>query len=497
MNIKRTNVLWFGRDSNKSLTQSLSDFDFTIIDHGLSRTLTDSEFSYACALVLNFPEGKLGLFFGRLESLIIPALNHGLLIIVECPLSVVDIIREKISSFELNQKLIKVIVNNEDNSKLITKLICFHINESGPPYSDDCCISDKEINLNEEELIFLKRAFSDCVEIKLKKLTSGFSSTGVYSIHATVGDSRPMPFFAKFNLHTKVESELKNYRDHVLPFVPFNLRPNIDSKRCVNGAKNGLIVGNFVENSDSLWSYIRSGNSKTAIYSAFDTALHAWRHPLKLAPSQDKLFEIIEDLDSQKQSRLNERFVFAKKFGNDTSQPNILIEKLNSFPLVKFIKTRIHGDLHTENIRVRNGEAILIDFEKVCWGPSSMDSTMLEIWIVFNDWPQIISFQKWKECVDKLYDLSSSHIELPHVMHEPEEGAAIWNAIRQIRLIAFPLQLERQCSEYQGCLAYWMYRIATYPINNSDESIAEVEEKCRGYAYYLSNQLANNMINRG
>lgn len=502
MNIKRTNVLWFGSDPNKSVTKSLSDFDFTIVTHGFSRGLTDSEFSNACALVVSIPEEKAGLFFGRLDSLIIPALNHGLLIIVECPLSVVQGISEKILSSKLNQKLIKVIVNNEDNAKLITKFICIHVNEAGPPYRESCSILTKEINskvvnLTEEEQVFLKRAFFDCDEITLKSLKSGFSATGVYSIHATKGDSRPMPFFAKFNTHTKVESECENYREHVLPFIPFNLRPNIDSKRCIQGAKNGLIVGNFVENSDSLWNYIRSGNSKSAIYSAFDTALHAWRHPLKLTPSKDRLFEEIEESDPEKLNFLSQRFIFAKTYENDVSPPIELIKKLNSLPLVKYIKTRVHGDLHTENIRVRNGEAILIDFEKVGWGPSSMDSAMLEIWIAFNDWPQFISFHKWKECADKLYDISKLHIELPHVMHEPEEGVAIWNAIRQIRLLAFPLQLESQYSEYQGCLAYWMYRMATYPINNSNKNIAEIEEKCRGYAYYLSNQLANNMLNRG
>jgi Ser/Thr protein kinase RdoA (MazF antagonist) len=44
----------------------------------------------------------------------------------------------------------------------------------------------------------------------------------------------------------------------------------------------------------------------------------------------------------------------------------------------------MHGDLHGENVRVRNGNAILIDFASVCSGPLTADLAALETCLAFE-----------------------------------------------------------------------------------------------------------------
>ena len=44
----------------------------------------------------------------------------------------------------------------------------------------------------------------------------------------------------------------------------------------------------------------------------------------------------------------------------------------------------MHGDLHGENVRVRNGNAILIDFASVAPGPLTADLAALESWLAFE-----------------------------------------------------------------------------------------------------------------
>jgi Phosphotransferase enzyme family len=493
----RSLVLWLGQEANQSTKSSFEILELPIRYLKNERSLNHNDFASSCALIISVPTNKAGVFHTRVESLIIPALNHGLIVLVECTENDFVDINKRIITSKLEQTRVVGIIRDTKNPNELPRRVFKHLANVGLPYIETCEIKKPNtLKLDDYQEVFLKRAFSDCTEIYIAPLKPGLSAS-IYCIHATIQNEQPMPFFAKFDSLNKILKEQENYKYHVLPSVPFNLRPNIDANRCILGATNGLLVGNFVENAASLWDCIIAGNSKPTINSLFEDSLRAWRHPINPIRAKSNLFiDIFREPDPEELLLLNKRWRSAKKHCPNVTSPKNLIELITTFE-VEFVKTRVHGDLHTENVQVRNNEAILIDFTKVHWGPSSIDSTLLEVWIAFYKWPAK-SFEVWKATVDELYSLSNNYIELPKVKHHPEEYASVWNAIRQIRVLAFPLLLDNSHAEYQACLAFWMYKFATYKLSD-DQKLSKkdrgLEEQKRGYAYYLAYKLITSIKN--
>ncbi len=493
----RTTVLWLGEKADIQTESKFSDLDINLryLDNDI-RELTNQEFSHASALIINTSDGiKFGLFLTRL-SLIIQALDHGLIVIVECSLENIITFEHYLNEKGLNKERVIAVINDSNKYKNFIQLISCSLRQSGSVYNHECKILPDAILLKDYQKTFLKRAFSDCTEIHLKPLTPGFSASGVFCVHATLAQGeRPMPFFAKFDSQAKIIKEYENYMSFVLPTIPFNLRPNIDYQRCIFGGKKGLLVGNFVENSEPLWNFIITGNAKTPINSLFENTLNAWRHPLNTQTSNSNLIDKIEEPSGNQLDILKSRFEAAKRFGKDVLPPNELIDLLNNLPLIEFTKTRIHGDLHSENVQVRNGEAILIDYTKAKWGAPSMDPSYLEVWIAFFKWPNL-KFEKWKKIINLIYELEKGQITLPKIKHYPEDNAenvAIWNCIRQIRALAFPLQADKSNREYQGCLAYSMYFFSKFQSKSEIKAKNKLEEQRRNYAYFLANKLASSI----
>ena len=483
----RKKVLWIGPEPNQDVKQRLDELDLVLTYLGYERTLTNNDFADASSLVFNVPDGKAGVLLSRLESLAIPALDHGLEVVVKCSSDEVNPIHAQLAIDELDGQ-IRLVTESKKNPYQLPKLLFSHSNYAGPAYRETCDICLPEgLVLAAEQVVFLKRAFWDCKQIHLEPLTSGVSATAycIRAINLNEAEGRPMPFFAKFDVLSKIVSEHENYNDNVLPFIPFNLRPNLDDRRCIHGARHGLLVGNFVEHSESLWEVINRGDARAAIYSLFDNVLRSWRHDLNIVPSRKNLFKI--DISEEKYERLLTRSVQARQFGV-ALEPEKLIETLKSLPPITHITTRIHGDLHAENVRVRNNDAILIDFASVDWGPSSRDSADLEVWIAFSKWPKNVSFRNWKKLIEELYDSSKFYIQLPKLKHEPDIGCSIWNYVRQIRGLVFPDQLDRH--EYQLSLSYGLFRHATRKAKGRNKREISADEKRRAYAYFLAGKLA-------
>lgn len=490
----RSLVLWLGHEASQTVKSSFDVLELTVRYLTNERSLNHSVFASSCALIISVPDNKAGLFHTRVESLIIPALNHGLIVLVECTDDHFVSINEKINTARLDKKRVIGIIRDKKNQNELPRRVLNHLVNVGLPYIETCEIKPNTLELEDYRKVFLKRAFSDCTEVHLLPLKPGFSASGIYCIHATIQNEQPMPYFAKFDSLKNISKEHENYINHVLPLVPFNLRPNIDPNRCILGASNGLLIGNFVENATSLWDSIIAGNSKPVINSLFEDSLRAWRHPINPNIKTKLFHDCFKHPDATKLSLLQKRWQQAKKHFQHIESPEKLIELLTSLE-VNFVNTRVHGDLHTENVQVRNNEAILIDFTKVHWGPSSIDSAALEIWIAFYKWPAI-PFDEWKIVIDELYSLQNNHIGLPKVKHNPEKFALIWSSIRQIRTLAFPLLLDNSYEEYQACLAYWMYKFATYSLDDEPKRSGKdrkIEEQRRVYAYYLACKLITNI----
>jgi len=82
------------------------------------------------------------------------------------------------------------------------------------------------------------------------------SGARVFLAHATLRrcfrTTRPLPFFVKLGPRRKILKEHSNYRDRVHNYIPFHLAPRLVTERCEVGTEVGILVGDFVEDSETL-----------------------------------------------------------------------------------------------------------------------------------------------------------------------------------------------------------------------------------------------------
>ena len=87
-------------------------------------------------------------------------------------------------------------------------------------------------------------------------MDSGLSGSAVYRVYAKLakGLLGPWPFlyFLKVGRRDKIAREYLNYQGHALMYVPFHLGPRLNLERCGLGARYGTLVGDFVEEAESL-----------------------------------------------------------------------------------------------------------------------------------------------------------------------------------------------------------------------------------------------------
>src|SRR5262249_39128276 len=111
----------------------------------------------------------------------------------------------------------------------------------------------------------LRRAFWDCEKVHLQPMEDGRSGVAVYCAHAKPAAEQlgrwPLPYFVKIGDRRKIFSEYVNYQDRVDPCIPFHLGPHLIPDRCCLGANAGVIVGDFVEESESLVDCAREGRA--------------------------------------------------------------------------------------------------------------------------------------------------------------------------------------------------------------------------------------------
>lgn len=213
----------------------------------------------------------------------------------------------------------------------------------------------------EEATLLLRRAFSDCANVHLTQLHEGNSkSVRVYKacveIHGTIGPW-PQPYFVKIGPRQTIYTEFENYELYVDKYVPFYLGPRVIRNRCCLGPTEGIIVGHYVEESESLKSCAVDGRSTSAVAGLFDRTLIGWHRSGTLvegpfsAPLMRRFPRRIAD------ARLNR----AKQLGAklDLASLKTLFAKCEDSPV---LVGRTHGDLHAANVRVRATDAIVIDF---------------------------------------------------------------------------------------------------------------------------------------
>lgn len=326
-----------------------------------------------------------------------------------------------------------------------------------------------------------QRAFHHCRRIALVELTGGRSAARVFAVHMTVDRSDagvwPQPAFVKLDRNDKIQREAQNYLEFAEKFIPFGLRPNIQD--VVVGAERSLLVGDFVDRSESLWDLARRNVAASAVTTLIDATLGGWRDQAYANdPVEGSVARAMVDAGLCDPARLRPSYPeMATEFGS-TATPEAVWAEL--FALTqRFRLSPVHGDLHGENVRVQNGRAILIDLASVARGPLTADLAALETWFAFELPPgepeEHFENCAWRAEIDRLY--APSAFQHPPGPCDPTSDLA-WmsTVVRQIRHMGIAAQC---CStEYQTAVAVQLLRRCQW----DDGPTADRYRRGQGYA---------------
>ena len=305
----------------------------------------------------------------------------------------------------------------------------------------------KKLKLGRESTLLLRRAFEDCSEVHLEQMQDGLSGVSVFRAHAKVagalvGKEWWSSYFVKIGARRKIAREFEKYQAYALRYIPFNLAPRLTLERCGLGARQGIIVGDFVEQSEALGDSAKKGRSAHALGTLFTRTMEAWRHGASEADRS------ISDILSAELLRLEidipeTRKAQIRALGGkaDLDRIRFLLHKCDKKPV---LVGTVHGDLNASNILVRLSDAILIDFEKLRrdW-PLLYDAASVEAGLLvggFLDDKRDIPV--WLKSIEALYQ-SEEMFEYRAPCHPKDASAWFHDCVRVIRIHARQMELRR------------------------------------------------------
>jgi hypothetical protein len=306
-----------------------------------------------------------------------------------------------------------------------------------------------------EQNVLLRRAFFDCSSLHLEDLQPGNSGAKVWLAHATLTQEalqrRPLPFFVKIGPRRKIEQEHEAYEFRVRQHIPFHLAPRLVGERCALGTTNGILVGDFVEDSEPLAACAADGRASTAIGTLFERTLRGWHFQANAVT--DSLHERL------KWMLLRTVPVARVANANASRAPEEIEVELDKFGSESLLVGPVHGDLHVDNVRVRGVDAILIDFLSSSDGPLLTDPAALEMSLLVRA-PRDDTFDEaaWLRVVGDLMTVDAFRVG-PNRCDPTEKYAWLSSAVRQVRLHAFAMQ--RSPGQYCRALAYRLFQAAT------------------------------------
>jgi hypothetical protein len=377
-----------------------------------------------------------------------------------------------------------VVVRTDPPAYVLAEGAARHPAGRKPRMDLDVRVADNREPVRAPDIALLRRGFAQCGRITLVELTGGRSDARVFAVHMVVDNSNagvwPQPAFAKLDRRDKIERESFNYDEFAKRFIPFGHRPNIDEK--VIGATRGLLVGNFVDRSESLWDLARRNGATEAVSSLFDDALSGWRNQayangaiaVEGAVAAAMLNEAICEPE-----RIKARYAEDAVLFGTAIRPDEILRQLSGLKQC-YRLAPAHGDLHGENVRVRNGKAILIDMASVIEkAPLTSDFASLETWLAFQLPPDCNPDEYgdpvWSAEIDRLYR-PSAFLHPPGPCEPTSRHCWMSTVVRQIRHLGLAIQ---SCpTEYQAAVAVHLLRRCQW----DDGPAAERYRRTKGYA---------------
>ncbi len=460
-------ALWFGpKNGIDEGVFRRRDIDLNFVDE--NNIL--AELPLATGVVFNYGKRTFNIHLARF---VVEALNNGCLVVVSVPNdSAHATTKEHLSKLNpsiINNHNFELEINQPDY--VIAQMIARRSAKREPSlklYIDD---SEAEVALTLVEKQLLRRAFWDCKSIKIHNLAGGRSEARLFKVDAQFSrdvnpqvELEPLPYFLKIDDVEKKKTEIENYEKFGNGFLPFNLRPHLDLKRCVEGCELGLIVGDFVEGADLLLDLIHKGRADIEIRYLFDVTLRCWRQNATKTKGKPGKF------NPKKISTNTSRTELLRRFGAlaTPEELNILINSIKDFDYKNAI---CHGDLHGKNIMTRENEAVLIDFAQVDFGPINADCAALEVSIAIEKMElsgkKKIKRREWKKFVYKIYNPEFLLTKPPNTIGLGSEEERLWKSIRKIRQTALTETISE--NEYSFIIAMRLLNIAGFdPSSNQD-----------------------------
>ena len=493
----RRGVLWFGPPPQESVLQEFVGRNLLI--HLCDTDVPIEAFRRARGAVLQYDNAKPGALRNRLRALLRPAFDHGLVLVVRADSeSSVPRIEKILGDERVKERVWPRVPRPEC---LVAEDIARH---TAGPCTNPGLEIESRTQLDDDARLLLARSFADCKRIIVDALPGGRSAQ-TFSVHAVLGEQGgvPLPFFVKIDRCAKIENEMRNYEDHAAGYVPFNHRPNLAEGRSLLGLRKGILVGSFVERSETLRDVVRRGTGERAIYSLFEHALRGWRLQAYESPEYTRFAEEpVRSVTHSLKPRAR-RPVFPPDWIPDEVQqisgkmgardPRCLLKLLEGLPPLPHRCGPIHGDLHARNVQVHGSDAILIDFNAVQDGPLVADPASMEVSIVFDGFLEGSEAapaseerrRAWSRLVDRLYD--GQHLDLPPPpVPASSPGAWMWSCVRQIRFYA--LTSENAGRAYRIALAVQMLRKAGHKPDDEEDGFR------RAYACLIADRLIEQVI---
>lgn len=325
--------------------------------------------------------------------------------------------------------------------------------------------------LNQEEIILVDRAFPKAEQLHITPLTPGYSDSKVLIVYEKRKEGSiaywAQPRLVKIGGRVDLETEM-GYMKAVAPFVPFELRPNLDIY--VEGFERAIFVADFVEKSESMLDAARAGRADGAISNLFNRTLYRWRSRAweEGEPRVGSLAETAERLGVISPKKIHEEYLRNERIESLQVDLHGLWEYLKSVRF-KHRVASIHGDLHGENVRVRGDDAILIDFGSVLGAqhgdaPLCFDVAMLEVALVFSVDSKIdnalFNDKEWEANIRPYYGLNAIR-RAPKRDGLPKPISWLFDCIHRIR--AFGIYDQAHEDEYPIALAIALWRWCKWP----------------------------------
>jgi hypothetical protein len=302
----------------------------------------------------------------------------------------------------------------------------------------------------------------------------------------------PHLYFVKIGPRKKIIDEYDKYCGYMFEYVPFHLGPRLRRERCNLGSTQGILVGDFVEGTESLIDCARGGRCGHAISNLFDRTLAGWRKQSSDDPLRTLGDYLADRWQAEESDALialpeSQRQIVSKLGGEVEVGPLKRIFEAHSQTTPRYAPA--HGDLHATNVLVRHGDAIIIDFEKLkddyplTYDPASLEGGLLVEGFTKDLNKKVITDQQLVGLLKPLYTLDAlcRRKDIPCPRGSLQEW--FFDCVNQLRTLSWSAEYE--IGQYALTLALCLIRKGC----NAHDAFTDEQKTLRAISFFFGQHL--------